>query len=99
MSTITIVAKLTARKEHVEALKAELLKMVAPTLQEEGCIVYRLHQDINDPTIFIFYENWKNSTCLEQHLKSRHYLAYVSAAGELIADKLVHKMTEIGKEA
>jgi len=68
----------------------------APTRQKEGCTEYRLHQDNGDPAVFVFYENWKSLACLEQHVNSKHYQAYVTAVGDLIADKIVHKMTEIG---
>ncbi len=95
MSTVTVVAKVTAKEQSVEAVKAECLKMVAPTRQEEGCIEYRLHQDMDDPSVFIFYENWKSPACLEQHMNSRHFQSYVAAVGDLIAGKIVHKMTEI----
>jgi quinol monooxygenase YgiN len=95
MSTVTVVAKLTAKNESVEAVKAELLKMVAPTRREEGCIEYRLHQDMADPAVFLFYENWQSPACLQQHLNSRHYQSYVAAVGDLIDGKIVHKMTEI----
>jgi len=95
MSTITVVAKITAKNDAIEAVNAELLKMAAPTRQEEGCMEYRLHQDNADPAVFVFYENWKNLACLEQHIKSQHFQAYVAAVADLIADKIVHKMTEI----
>jgi len=95
MSTITIMARLTAKSDAVEAVKAEVMKMVAPTRQEDGCLEYRLHQDNDNLAVFVFYENWKNQSCLEQHLQSSHYKAYVSAVGDLIDDKIVHKMTEI----
>ena len=95
MTTVTIVAKITAKNDAVEAVKAELLKMVAPTRQEEGCMEYRLHQDNADPAVFVFCENWKNQACLEQHMNSRHFQAYVAAVADLIAEKIVHKMTEI----
>ncbi len=95
MSTITIMARLTAKSDAIEAVKAEVLKMVAPTRREEGCVEYRLHQDNDNPAVFVFYENWKNLSCLEQHLHSSHYKAYVSAVSDLIDDKIVHKMTEI----
>lgn len=95
MSTVTVVAKVVAKNGSIEAVKTELFKMVAPTRQEEGCLEYRLHQDNDNPAIFIFYENWKNLACLEQHTKSQHYQAYVAAVGDLIADKIVHKMAEI----
>ncbi len=95
MPIITVVAKLVAKKEAVEKVRAEALKMVEPTRQEPGCIEYRLHQDNEDPSIFLFYENWENLSCLEQHIKSAHYQSYVAAVGDLLSEKIVYKMTEI----
>ena len=95
MSTVTVVAKVTAKTDSIEAVKTELLKMIAPSPKENGCIEYRLHQDNNNPAVFVFYENWMDISYLEQHMKSQHFLAYVAAVGDLIADKIVHKMTEI----
>lgn len=96
MSTITVVAKLVAKNDAIEAVRDELLKMVAPARREEGCIEYRLYQDSADPAVFVFYENWQDLASLDRHIKSPHYLAYVAAVGDLIADKVVHKMIEIG---
>lgn len=93
MSLLTIVAKLVAKKESVESVKSELLKLIAPTRNEDGCIDYRLHQDNVDPAIFVFYENWESAACLEKHMKSDHYKAYVRALDGLIEEKVVHKMT------
>jgi quinol monooxygenase YgiN len=95
MSIVTVVAKVIAKSDAIEAVKAELLKMLTPTRQEEGCIEYRLHQDNDNPAVFVFYENWKNIACLVRHMNSKHFQAYVSAVGDLIAEKIVHKMTEI----
>ena len=95
MSIVTVVAKVTAKSNAIETVKTELIKMLAPTRQEEGCIEYRLNQDNENPAVFIFYENWKNLTCLEQHMNSTHFQAYVAAVGDVIADKAVHKLTEI----
>lgn len=95
MSTVTVVAKLVTQKESVEKVKIELLKMIAPTRQENGCIEYRLHQDNEDPKVFIFYENWDSMACLERHLNSPHYKNYLAAVDGIIAEKIVHKMTEI----
>ncbi len=95
MPTVTVVAKVTAKSDAIEAVKTELLKMIAPTRKENGCIEYRLHQDNDNPAVFVFYENWMDISYLEQHMKSQHFLEYVAAVGDLIADKIVHKMTEI----
>jgi quinol monooxygenase YgiN len=95
MPKITVVAKVVAKKESIEPVKAELLKMIAPTRQEAGCLEYRLHQDRQDPAVFVFYENWENFFCLEQHLNSAHFQNYVTTVESLISEKVVYKMTEI----
>ena len=95
MAKVTVVAKLVVKQEAVETVKAELLKMVEPTRQEPGCIEYRLHQDNGNPEVFLFYENWENLSCVEQHIKSAHYQSYAAVVRELISDRVVYKMTEI----
>jgi quinol monooxygenase YgiN len=95
MAKVTVVAKVVAKPEAVAAVKAELLKLVAPTRQEAGCGEYRLHQDNDEPTVFTFYENWESQACLDQHMASAHFQAYVAAVDGLLADKVVHRMTEI----
>ncbi len=95
MSRLTVVAKVVAKKESVESVKSELLKLVAPTREEEGCIEYNLHQDNDDPALFIFYENWESAACLEKHITSDHFKAYAGAVDGLIEEKTVHKMTRI----
>lgn len=95
MSPLIVIAKVVANKESVEQLKSELLKLVAPTRQEEGCISYTLHQDNEDSSVFIFYETWQSLVHLERHIASDHYRAYASAAEGLIAWKAVNKMTRL----
>ncbi len=95
MAKLTVVAKVVAKKDSVEKVKSELLKLTAPTRREDGCIDYRLHQDNNDPAVFIFYENWESLDSLEQHMNSPHFKAYVAAVEGLLDDKSVYKMTAI----
>lgn len=95
MAPLTVVAKVVAKTDSIEALRQELIKLVAPTRQEEGCIEYRLHQDNQAPAVFIFYENWQDKAALDRHMASPHFLAYIKATEEMIADKAVHLMTGI----
>jgi len=95
VSKLTIVAKVTAKSDLAEAVKTELLKLIAPTRKEEGCIEYKLHQDNEEPALFIFYETWENMECLQKHIKTDHYIAYVQAVGDMLAEKIVNKMTRI----
>ncbi len=95
MPPLTVVAKVVATKEAVERVKSELLKLVAPTRKEEGCIGYTLHQDNADPALFIFYENWESAASLEKHMSSDHFKEYIRAVDGLIEEKVVHRMTGI----
>lgn len=95
MSKITVVAKLVAKKNSVEAVKAELLKLILPTRKESGCIEYNLHQDNQDPAVFIFYETWESAASLEKHICTDHYKAYVRALDGIIDEKVINKMTRI----
>lgn len=92
MSIVTVVAKLVVREDAIDLVKAELLKLVKATREEKGCIEYRLHQDNDNPSVFIFYENWEHIGFLENHLNSLHYKNYIEAVDGMIADKSVHKM-------
>jgi quinol monooxygenase YgiN len=93
MLTVTVVAKIVAKMDCVEAVKAELLKMVPPTRKEEGCLEYRLHQDNDKPATFIFFENWESPACLEAHMQTAHFKAYIQAVEGKIEEKAVHLMS------
>jgi quinol monooxygenase YgiN len=96
MSKITVVAKIVAKKDSVETVKAELFKLIPPTRKESGCIEYNLHQDNQDPSIFLFYETWESVASIEKHINTDHYKAYVKALDGTLEEKIVNKMTKIG---
>ncbi|MFC0185498.1 Quinol monooxygenase YgiN [Pseudarcicella hirudinis] len=81
---LTLIAKITAKAGKEEEAKAELIKIVAPTLAEEGCIEYTLHQSAEDPKLFFFYENWESKEHLAKHSVSAHITAFGEKAGELL---------------
>lgn len=53
-SPFWIIAKVESRPENVAVVKRELCKLIPFTLKETGCLQYDLHQDNNNPEIFIF---------------------------------------------
>jgi quinol monooxygenase YgiN len=93
---VTIVAKILAKEKKRDFIKSELLKLIAPTRAEEGCINYDLHQDEKNPNLFWFHENWTSRALLEKHLGSAHLAAYVKASEGAMEEFSVHEMTVIG---
>jgi quinol monooxygenase YgiN len=70
-----IVAKLKARQETIEDMKAALLDMVAKVKNEEGTLIYTLHQDLGNPAVFLFYEKYKDADALTAHSSTPHFKA------------------------
>lgn len=95
MSQITVVAKIVAKEEKREFVKTQLLKLVAISLTEEGCINYNLHQDNDDANMFLVYENWKTAKALEMHSASAHFVAFVKVTEGAFAEFTLNKMTLI----
>ena len=93
MSKLTIVAHIQANPDAVDLVKSELLKLVEPTLKEEGCLQYDLHQDNDHPTHFMFYENWTTRELWQDHMGSAHLAAFQEATDGAVAELVIHEMT------
>lgn len=95
MPKVTVIAMLVAKREAVESVRKELLELVEQTRKEQGCLEYRLHQNMEQPEAFFFYENWESQAALDQHVCSSHFIHYLAATEGLIADKSVSKALEL----
>lgn len=86
MPEIVVVGSFSAQPgkeaQAVEAFKA----LVDPTHREEGCILYALHQGVDDPRRLAFVERWASREQLDAHLSSAHVAEVLSRAEELFGD-------------
>jgi quinol monooxygenase YgiN len=64
---VTVLARVRARAGKETEVRQFLLALVAPSRAEAGCLNYDLHQSTNDPTEFMFYENWTSRAALDAH--------------------------------
>lgn len=92
---LTIIARIEAKADKVDLVKAELLKLVPVTLKEAGCIQYDLHQDIVNAAVFWFVEQWQNAEHLKQHAQSAHIAAYRQATKGAISVSEICKVMKI----
>ncbi|WP_209369425.1 MULTISPECIES: putative quinol monooxygenase [Priestia] len=95
MADIIINAILQAKPGKETFLREELVKVIAPSRAEDGCIQYTLHEDINKKNTFVFYERWKNEEALLSHLETSHYKHYRSQTEQLLESREVHRLKEI----
>lgn len=82
---LTVVARVKAKPGKEEEVRKELLALTGPTRSEPGCINYDLHQDLDNPSVFMFYENWKSKEDLDKHMETAHFKAWREKA-EILLD-------------
>ncbi|MDF1739099.1 MAG: putative quinol monooxygenase [Verrucomicrobiales bacterium] len=96
MATLTIVAHINANPDKIELVKSELIRLIAPTLAEKGCINYDLHQDNENPAHFMFYENWESRELWQEHMDARHIKDYQAATEGAVESFSLYEMSPGG---
>ena len=81
---LTVVAYMKAAPGKEDELREALKGLVGPTSQEEGYVNYDLHESVEDPGRFFFYENWTSGEALDAHLAAPHIAALVERIPELL---------------
>jgi len=64
-------------------------------LKETGCLQYDLHQDNDNPAVFLFYENCENRELWQVHQNNTHLAEYGRATAGAVATFTTSEMTKI----
>ena len=72
---MVVVAKIKALAGQEDGMKQALMDMVLKVKEEAGTLVYTLHQDQSDPTVFLFYEKYKDMDALVAHSSTPYFKA------------------------
>ena len=84
---IVLVARLKVKPDAVEEAKQLALGIVTDSRTEEGCVNYDVHQAIDDPTVFVWHETWRNRTALDEHFEEPHFKEFFARGMELAAEE------------
>ncbi|HSW87250.1 MAG TPA: putative quinol monooxygenase [Rhabdochlamydiaceae bacterium] len=82
-----MIARLKAKHDCQIALENELKALSTATHSEPGCMLYALHRDVNDPSLFIFIERFVSKEALEAHFASYHFMKHFAVISSLIANE------------
>ena len=69
--SLTVIAQIKAKPGKEGQVRQELLSLVAPSRKDAGCLNYDLHQALDNPTLFLFHENWTSKAHLDRTCRSR----------------------------
>lgn len=94
---VNLTAIVKSKPEHTEEVKTYLLNMVVNSKKEEACLQYDLHQNNEEPNIFVFHEIWKDEKSLEEHNSKPYIQDFVKAATTLLEENvIIYKTQKIG---
>jgi quinol monooxygenase YgiN len=93
---LAIIAGLRAKPGRERQLREAAEAIIEPTRREEGCLAYHLHQGIDDPAQFFFYENWAGPEMLEAHMRAPHFREFAAKADDLVDGPIdIHRLRKI----
>jgi quinol monooxygenase YgiN len=95
MTTLIIVANITAKAGNINLVKTELEKLIDTTRAEAGCLQYDLHQDNDNPAHFLFYEDWASRELWQTHMEASHLKNYLAATEGAVESFTVNEMTKV----
>lgn len=90
---LPLIVKFEVKDEKLAFVKNELMKILEPTRKENGCLLYELHQDLDDPNILMFYEIWETREAWKAHDNKQHILDFKKAIEGFVDNITVHKLT------
>lgn len=85
---LTVIASMRAKPGKEQELREALEALIEPTTQEEGFVNYDLHQGVEDPAVFYFYENWTGPEHVDAHLKAPHLQEFSAKMDDLLDGEL-----------
>ena len=66
-SEIRVVAVVQGKAGTADAIQQVLLRCVAPSRAETGCLLYTPHRDLDCADRFVFFERWTSRAALDLH--------------------------------
>lgn len=95
--TLVHTAHLRVRNNSVVPFRERLIRHAATTLAAEaGCHQFLVHQDINDPALFLLIEHYTDQAALDIHRVAPHYLAFREDVKDWVIERNWWFWQEIG---
>ena len=64
----TVIAKIKAKEGREAAVEAACRKAVENALNEAGTLTYVFHRSLDDPTVFVAYEAYRDHAAFDAHV-------------------------------
>lgn len=88
MHCVSVVFRIREGREA--AFGARVAQQAADSLaSEEGCLVFDVWSDPEDPAAFLLYEVYSGRDAFAAHLETAHFKSFDADVADMVADKTV----------
>ena len=81
-----LILRMKVRPGNRDELLRVIRRMLEPTRVEQGCLGFRVYQDIEDRNVYTFIEEWESSEDLEAHILTESYRELLAVMDLLLAE-------------
>jgi quinol monooxygenase YgiN len=71
--TYVVIARWTAKPGNEDAVAASLEQLAPASRQETGCLRYLVNRSLDDPKVFLLYEEYVDEDAYKAHAGSEHF--------------------------
>ncbi len=80
-------ARINIKPEAIEQFISLAKTMVGNSKTEQGCLCYKLYQEVGNPRSFIFYEVYENQDAVDFHNSTPYFKTFIEAISEQVSEK------------
>ena len=78
-------ARISVKPEAIQQFLAYAQVIVLASNLEQGCLVYKLYQEVGHPSSFIFYEEYTDQDAIDFHNSTNHFKTFIGQITELLS--------------
>ncbi|MFH8344339.1 putative quinol monooxygenase [Streptomyces sp. NPDC018045] len=87
--SLIVVAEALAKTGQEDRLRTALEAMIAPSLDEPGCLTYRPYVDPHEPARMVLVEEWTGPQALAEHFTTPHFHHLRQVLDTILAEPLI----------
>jgi quinol monooxygenase YgiN len=93
---VIVVASYRTRPEDTATVAAVLGRHAAASEAEPGCLSFRAHQAVEDPTRFVLYEEYIDEQAFGAHRQSDHFVTNIEkTVAPLLTERTWQRLTRL----
>jgi len=94
---VVIGGKFKVKPEFKDELIAMSNALIAPSLEEVGCISYGFYEDKTNPGQFLFFEEWKSREDIAQHFETSYFNDFAARFPDMIEGEASIKIYHVSE--